>query len=163
MSATEQRTVQKAQARRERQRGKRLAKIEPIEPVCVECNAVADLVTGAEIYPRRPDLHHKRFYRCTCGAYVGCHPGTQIPLGKPAGELTRKARNRAHNAFDILWRRKMRVAGCKQNEARGAAYKWLAKSLGYEPGRCHIGWMTADEANRVVALCQPYVHPQRAA
>jgi len=145
-------------ARKARRRAQREAKITHCEPVCVECGAMANLVKGDAIYPHRRDLHAKNFYLCDCGAYVGCHPFTRLALGRPAGELTRKARSRAHNCFDILWRRKMRVEGCAQNVAREAAYRWLAGQLGYPEGACHVGWMTATEAHAVVALCNPYVH-----
>jgi hypothetical protein len=137
-------------------------RIQACEPLCAECGATAALVGGARIYPHRPDLYAKRFYLCDCGAYVGCHPGTEVALGRPAGPLTRKARERAHNCFDVLWRRKMRVEGVTQKVARNAGYAWLARELGYEPGKCHIGWMTAEEANRVVRLCDPHVHRRAA-
>jgi hypothetical protein len=149
--------------RDQRRRAKREALIEPCEPVCVECDKLAALVKGDRIYPHRTDLHAKNFFLCECGAYVGCHPFTRIALGRPAGPMTRRARNSAHNAFDILWRRKMRLTGCSQGEARNAAYRWLAEQLGYEQGKCHVAWMTAPEARAVVRLCDPFVHGRAAA
>jgi len=142
--------------RAERKRERREAKITPCEPVCVECGRLAERVKGDRIYPHRADLHRKSFYRCECGAYVGCHPFTRIALGKPAGPATRAARNEAHRSFDALWRRKMDRDGCDQTQARNAAYAWLAEQMGLEPGCCHIGWMTADEARRVVEVCAPF-------
>lgn len=144
--------------RASRRRQKREARIVPCEPICVECGKLAEHVKGDRVYPHRRDLWVKNFYLCECGAYVGCHPFTRIALGRPAGPLTRAARNRAHNAFDLLWRRKMRVEQCPQEVARNAAYDWLAGLLGYPRGECHIGWMTAPEANAVVRACDPYIH-----
>jgi hypothetical protein len=139
-------------SRAEKKRARREAKITPCEPICVECGSLAERVKGDRIYPHRPDLHVKSFYLCQCGAYVGCHPFTRIALGRPAGAETRKARNAAHEAFDRLWRRKMERDGCAQNEARGAAYGWLAGKLGVEATRCHIGWMDAPTARQVVQI-----------
>lgn len=124
--------------------------------ICHECGAWASRVTGEVIYPHRPDLHRKNFWRCNCGAYVGCHPGTGTPLGSPCGPVTRAARSRAHAAFDPLWKAKIVRDGVAKHEARGAAYRWLATSLNIEPERCHIGMMDAVTADRVTALCGKY-------
>ena len=58
---------------------------------CCGCQREVEAVcaTVGEIYPHRTDLHKKRFWRCpTCGNYVGCHPGSEKPLGNiPTPEL----------------------------------------------------------------------------
>ena len=113
------------------------------EPICIECGKAGRLVGGRDIYPHRPDLYTKSFYRCECGAYCGCHPGTTKALGHPCGPETRKARSAAHAAFDPLWKQK--VMG------RADAYAWLAEATGIPAKRCHIGMMTADQARSVVA------------
>ena len=124
---------------------------------CQECARPAGLVTGQVVYPGRPDLHAKTYWRCcACGAYVGCHPGTELPLGTPCGPITRAARSEAHAAFDPLWRAKMARDGVQKHVARGAAYRWLAAELGIDPGACHIGMMDAATAKRVVEICKPY-------
>lgn len=108
-----------------------------------ECSCALALVTGQRIYPHREDLHHLRFWECpSCGRYVGCHPGTTKPLGRPADEETRRARSAAHAAFDPLWRR----GGMTRREA----YRWLADAMGKPV--VHIGDMTAVEARRVVEI-----------
>lgn len=114
--------------------------------VCMECSNKAVLVDGLAIYPHRPDLAHKHFWRCGCGAYVGCHPGTKNPLGYPAGPETRRARSSAHAAFDPIWKGK--------SLPRSKAYQWLGEALGIEPGETHISWMDAETARRVVTVCQ---------
>lgn len=124
---------------------------------CGECGKPAGLVSGELIYPHRPDLHAKPFWRCcACQAYVGCHPGTFRPLGTPCGPSTRAARSKAHAAFDPLWRRKMQRDGCQQHVARGAAYKWLAGQLGIDPLKCHIGMFDASTALRVAEICASF-------
>ena len=122
---------------------------------CIECRATdATCVTGAEIYPHRRDLHRRRYWRCSCGAYVGCHPGTTAPLGAPAGAHTRAARNEAHAAFDPLWKRKIIRDGVPQYEARKAGYAWLAREMGLTVEQCHISLFNADQARRVVEICK---------
>lgn len=72
---------------------------------CPYCRQPAKLVTGAAMYPHRPDLIHKWFYRCfPCDAHVGCHPGTRNPLGRLANFELRTAKIAAHAAFDPIWR-----------------------------------------------------------
>jgi hypothetical protein len=117
-------------------------------PLCIECGSAAVLTDGRTIYPHREDLHHKPYWRCRCGAYCGCHPGGDQPLGTPAGPETRTARNAAHRVFDPLWR--------DGAMSRGEAYAWLASELGLDRKRCHIGMMTAAEARRVVAIVRRY-------
>lgn len=126
-----------------------------IEPTCIECGKLAVLVTGKEVYPGRPDLHDKPMFKCSCGAYVGCHPGTEIPLGYPAGRETRRAREAAHEAFDRLWKRKAQRDKMAAGKARGLGYKWLGEMLGIAPADCHISHMNADTCRRVVELCRP--------
>ena len=107
---------------------------------CAECGG-SDIVcvSGETIYPYRPDLHARWYWRCACGAYVGCHRDTQEPLGTPAGPATRQARNQAHAAFDALWRRKMARDGCSKRVAREAGYGWLAQQMGLDPSEAHTG------------------------
>ena len=121
-----------------------LKQVHPEPPPCIECGSTAVLVTGEAIYPHRPDLYSRHFYRCRCGAYCGCHRGTVQPLGFPCGPETRRARMKAHDAFDPLWR--------KGAMNRYSAYAWLAKATGIPFERCHIGMMSADEARLVVEV-----------
>jgi hypothetical protein len=115
-----------------------------LQPVCVECGNLGELVTGKEIYPHRRDLHAKGFFLCRCGAYCGCHPNTDRPLGFPCGPETRRARSAAHAAFDPLWK----AGGWR----RWQAYQWLAKKMNMDAHDCHIGMMTADQARQVVEI-----------
>lgn len=122
----------------------RYAKQSP--PDCPYCGKRTHLTDGAKVYPRRPDLANKLFYLCTpCDAFVGCHPGTERPLGVPANAALRSARQAAHRAFDPMWRR--------GGMSRGAAYSWLAHSLGIPAHDCHIGLFDEHTCERVIALC----------
>lgn len=144
-------------AARHRKHGKKMAGQERLARVdCGECGRPAGLVTGVVVYPHRPDLHDRPYWRCcACGAYVGCHQGTYQPLGTPCGPETRLARSKAHEAFDPLWRAKV-SAGTPKHEARPAGYRWLSEQLGIPFEKTHIGMMDAATALRVVELCAPY-------
>lgn len=123
--------------------------------LCPYCDEPAMLVSGAFIYRRRPDLAHKAMWRCgPCDAWVGCHDGTQIPLGRLANAELRLAKQAAHAAFDPLWQAKMRRDGVSKSKARKAGYSWLAEQLGIERRRCHIGMMDVDDCRRVAEICQ---------
>lgn len=126
--------------------------------VCPYCHRDAALVTGNEIYPHRPDLIDKLFWRCApCGAYVGCHPRAgkngkggigdgRVPLGRLANAELRRAKQRAHAAFDPMWR--------SGQVRRKAAYAWLAGELGLCAENCHIGMMDVDACRAVVAVVE---------
>lgn len=86
--------------------------IEP--PACPYCREPSKAVTGARIYPHRPDLHRKKFFECEpCGAWVGCHD-TGAPFGRLANAALRKAKQAAHAAFDPFWKAKMERDGLRQ-------------------------------------------------
>lgn len=96
-----------------------------------------------------------------CDAYVGCHPGTQDPLGRLADRELRKAKVAAHAAFDRLWRAKIEIAKTPRKVARTDGYKWLAKKLGVPLDSCHIGMFDVRTCNKVVEICSPYLRGQR--
>lgn len=116
--------------------------------LCNYCQKPAQLVGGDTIYPHRRDLYARKFYNCApCGAWVGCHPGTTKPLGRLADAELRIAKQQAHAAFDPLWRSNV-------NMKRKDAYAWLAKQLGIERKRCHIGYFDVETCRRVVEICR---------
>lgn len=126
-------------------------------PTCPYCDRPAILVTGATIYPHRPDLFPKKFWNCApCDAWVGCHPpataqgggqgdGT-VALGRLANAELRQAKKVAHAAFDPLWK--------SRAMKRRDAYAWLAGELGIAKANCHIGMMDVDGCRAVVAAVQ---------
>jgi hypothetical protein len=131
--------------KQKRLQGKRAAGYAP----CVECGGRGRPVSGDVVYPHRTHLHKKIFYLCDCGAYVGSHEKSGEPLGYPCGYDSRRARNRAHAAFDPLWE-------CKLFPDRRAAYAWLASAMGIDPLICHIAKMGLSDSNRVTRLCEEY-------
>ncbi len=130
-----------------------------LTPICPYCGKASKKVTGKEIYPHRPDLHGKVIYQCApCDAHVGCHPGTDKPLGRLADAELRKWKLRAHGAFDPIWqarfeRRKAEDPKYKKGMARGGRYKRLAELMGIPKQECHIGMFTVTQCKQVVAIC----------
>lgn len=131
-----------------------MAKPQRIEPRCIECGGLGVLTEGRAVYPHRSDLWGKQFYLCACGARVGVHQGTTIPLGYPCGPITAAARRSAHREFDLLWLTKAATVGRRQ--ARREAYAWLAAQLGVPLDSCHISQMPAAQANLVASVCKPH-------
>lgn len=112
---------------------------------CPYCHNPAKLVGGDVIYPHRPDLFAKKFWQCLpCDAYVGTHKGSKDhqPLGRLANAELRAAKQRAHAAFDPIWK----SGAMSRSEAYGA----LARLLGIEKKRCHIGWFDVERCSKVV-------------
>lgn len=118
-----------------------------MDVICSYCGRQAKLVTGAEIYPHRRDLHKKLIWSCKpCGAYVGTHEGTEKPLGRLANEELRNWKMKAHKAFDPKWR--------SGEMKRQEAYKWLSNQLDIDREKCHIGMFDIDMCKRVIEVCE---------
>lgn len=79
-----------------------------------------------------------------CGALVGCHEGTDLPLGLMADAPTRAARWQAHTAFDPLWR------GHSKQLTRAAAYVWMANTLSIPLEKAHIGMLSERQCEALV-------------
>ncbi len=114
----------------------------PAPTTCRFCNGTVELVNNSIFYGR--EYGWPLAYACSCcGARVGCHPGTDIPLGTLADKATMTARKAAHAAFDPLWKG-------KGPGARSRAYKALSKALGTDAA--HISWMDATDCLKIVDL-----------
>lgn len=117
----------------------------PAPAICRFCEGDVALVNNAHFYGGR-SYGWPLTYAChSCSARVGCHPGTDIPLGTLADKATMQARKAAHAAFDPLWRG-------KAPGTRRRAYKALAAAMGRP--NAHISWMDATECLRVLQLVQ---------
>lgn len=114
---------------------------------CDYCGGSAALVTGAVIYPHRPDLHNLKFWHCEpCAAWVGCHKHSKsVPLGRLANAELRSAKSAAHAAFDPLWK--------SGGISRSDAYSWLSKKMGISGKDCHIGMFDAATCGEVIRIC----------
>lgn len=122
-------------------------------PTCRYCQTPAVLTRCGEIgYPYQRD--YGPIWVCApCRAWVGCHPGTEKPLGRLANAELRKAKQEAHAAFDPLWQRKIVKEQCSKSYARKAGYRWLSEQMGIPFKKTHIGYFDVEQCRRVVEVC----------
>lgn len=114
--------------------------------ICPYCQRTAALVDSIVIYRTRS---YGPAWRCApCDAYVGCHPGTERPLGRLANAELRKAKIEAHKYFDSIWR--------EGHMSRSEAYRWLADQLGMHPRGVHIGYFGVEQCVRVVEISRKF-------
>jgi len=111
---------------------------------CAECGGKARRVTGADIYGHRRDLHYKVMWRCDCGAYVGCHPGTNTALGTCAGPKLRNAREYVHSVLDPHWR--------SGQASRDEVYAYLRAQMGLTPATCHVAMFTYEQCRQAYRI-----------
>lgn len=120
----------------------------PVPTRCRYCGGAVDLVSAALVQPNgRKDNH---LYMCvSCGASVGTHTGTAVPMGLLSNRRHRRQKQRVHNMFDATWR--------SGRLTRSEAYAALADGLGLSPEDCHIGWMDETTLSRAEGLVSnPY-------
>lgn len=120
----------------------------PEQPTCPYCGCTAQLTR----------IHYGEVWACRpCDARVGCHKGTQKPLGTLANAELRRARRRVHELFDPLWK--------EGGWPRPAAYAWLGQQLQLEPDACHVARFDlkqvdqAEELLRGLAPGYPHAPP----
>lgn len=84
------------------------------------------LITGADVYPHRKDLHGLPFWRCeACKNFVGCHHKTKnptAPLGCIPTPQVKEIRKRVHFVLDPLWK--------KHGHERGELYNFISERIG---------------------------------
>lgn len=129
-----------------------------IPTICRYCGGVIRLVPARMIYGLSTDrlgLSGENIYLCqNCNARVGCHKGTNRPLGNVANEVLRLKRMEAHRVFDALWK--------SGRMTRTGAYRWLAGELHLRPDRAHIGGFEMDQCQRVIELCEKWNNEEAA-
>lgn len=126
----------------------------PVPTVCPHCQGTVGLYNNRKVYNGREYGKWPYVYLCenvTCGAHVGLHPETDIPLGTLATDAIRQARQMAKSSFNDLWE------GGGPMESRSAAYEWLAGKMGVETEKCHIGWFDEEQCDRVIDFCDEYL------
>lgn len=104
----------------------------PVPTCCQFCGSQkVGIVNNATIYGK-PYGEWPYMYLCVgCGAYVGIHPMTNIPLGTLADAPLRAARKKAKEPFET-WRKQFA-------KSRGDAYRILAKEMTLTREACHFG------------------------
>lgn len=124
----------------------------PVE--CPYCSHRVVIMHHRDIYSGRVYSDWPWMYVCDhCGARVGMHPFTAIPLGTLADDKLRSERSRCKPAFEDIWKN-----GLMQ---RTEAYRWLANQLGIPVEECHFGLFDADLCQRALTACVRYhrTHP----
>lgn len=100
-------------------------------------------MTGAHVYPHRPDLASLPFWVCPgCGGFVGCHHKTKDrtrPLGVIASPEVKNARKHIHALIDPLWQ--------GGRIGRRALYQQIGEKLGREYHTAEI--RSVEEARAV--------------
>ena len=113
----------------------------PTPTVCNCCGGDVKCVKNSVIYNGRDYGEWPWVYLCdSCGAYVGLHPYTSIPLGTLADCKTRAARSRGKDPFMMIYKRGLMT--------RSEAYSFLAEELHIEVSVCHFGWFDEGTAIR---------------
>ena len=114
--------------------------------ICQYCGGRAEFLASSEsIYAGK---NNGPLWICwPCKAWVGCHPGGNLPMGTLANHRLRGKRLAAHAAFDFLWR------GHKTQQRRTIAYVWLSKKIGVPDRECHIGMFDEMQCEAVISAC----------
>lgn len=76
--------------------------------------------------------------------WMGPHPRRRH--GAPPGSPLARARARAHQQFDPLWKN-----GWMK---RTQAYRWLARMMGIPVERCHIVMFSEGDCEEVIRICR---------
>lgn len=112
---------------------------------CIECDCDVEavLVSGRDVYPHRPDLYTKMFWKCLhCGNFVGTHKKTGIELGCIPNKKIKNARRQIHAMLDPIWERKILD--------RSEVYKEISNKLGYTYHTAEI--RSLEEAAKVMDI-----------
>ena len=121
-----------------------------ISNICRYCGGVIRLEPARKIYGASTDrlgLANEKIYLCqNCNARVGCHKGTNRPLGNVANEVLRLKRRETHLVFDGFWK--------GIGMSRTQAYKWLANRMDLPEKEAHIGGFEMDQCQQVIELCE---------
>lgn len=121
---------------------------------CDCCGGKVRIAHHREIYGGRTFSDWPWVYLCDCGARVGMHPQTNLPLGTMADAATRGARQNAKPAFDSIWR--------SEKMSRTEAYAWLAVMMSLPLSRCHFGMFTIKQCEKARRICQAFTESQPA-
>lgn len=122
----------------------------PIPGRCRYCNGPVFFVDNKEVYGRSQGKW-PMIYCCVrkeCGARVGAHPNTRIPLGTLAPAELRVQRMAAKNSFHAMLRAK--------NWGRSEGYRWLSEAMPCPPEKCHFGMFEIEQCERVAELCDVF-------
>ena len=109
---------------------------------CPYCGNPTKLFEDSQIYGRS---YGSKCYVCEpCGAWVGCHKGTNKSLGRVANKKLRELKHQAHEAFDPIWK--------EGYMPRIGAYEILSIAFDLPTEQTHIGMFDEDMCHKVISL-----------
>jgi ssDNA-binding Zn-finger/Zn-ribbon topoisomerase 1 len=108
---------------------------------CPECGAAMVLKPSRF----KPFFGCSRWPETGCPGSHGAHPDGS-PMGVPANGATKRARVRAHEAFDRMWK--------SGHMTRKEAYRWMQLALGMTRDEAHIGKYSEAECEQLIALVE---------
>lgn len=117
----------------------------PVPTECRFCRSSVQIATHQEVYGRDYSDWPYMYLCENCGACVGMHPFTNIPLGTLADRATREARKHCKKPFEAIWR--------NGQMSRTEAYTWLAGELGIPVDECHFGWFDISQCEQAQQIC----------
>ncbi len=119
--------------------------------ICRYCGSKVVFTSNAEIYGK--EYGQGKCYLCrNCRAFVGVHPGSEIPLGTLANDELRQYRKEAHYWFDQIWRKPRKIA------TRHGAYGMLAKHLGLKREDTHIAMFEKEQCIRTINFAKRVIN-----
>jgi hypothetical protein len=126
--------------------------------MCWMCDGELELVTGARVYPHRPERAENKYWLCVpCKAWIIAHAETEFPLGTPAKAPLRAFRMEVYDALKPLVERKIAREEIGVGMAWKAGSDWLAGKLGLESlGAILINTLTEVECREALAILKPY-------
>ncbi|EPG3568347.1 zinc-finger-containing protein [Providencia rettgeri] len=124
---------------------KRVKDPSPVPKSCCHCSGNIKIVNNSEIYSKEYGEWPWAYLCESCGAYVGMHPFTNIPLGTLATKQIREARKSCKPYFTRMFNAK------KIHRSEG--YKLLAAELGIDTTLCHFGLFDVDMCQKAKSAC----------
>ena len=122
---------------------------ETVNKQCDNCKVWFVFLTTRDIYSHQQTRGWNIIYYCgNCGASVGTHPDTAIPLGPMATGKTRFLRAKAHATFDLIWRSGLLT--------RNGAVRWAAKEL-LIIDEFHITTLSDKELLKLITISEEYL------
>lgn len=116
--------------------------------ICPYCKKETRIVDSIRVYKKKS---YGLISMCVpCGAYVGVHKDTIIPLGRVAKKDLREVRKEAHGYFDRIWK--------NGYMDRTDSYKWLSEQLNTPFEFTHIAMFSKVTCMKVSKLSKNLIN-----
>lgn len=147
---------------------KALARVKHRMPIPTECrycvSGAVELVNNREVYGREYGPWPYMYLCQNCGASIGLHRDTDIPLGTLANYQLREARKSCKAHFEELRAlvseerikrlpKRYRVSAQHLIMTRTELYQWLARKLDIPFEECHWGMFEVQQCEVAAAYC----------